>query len=154
MPFDMNQVPTTLNCPYCGHTIKKQLSLTERFEALAATILKAQIAPAGTPGYDLYDSELFPGMTFQIKVSSGPDWQWHSKATEHADWYICFGILNDLIVFPFAFSTEEWAETTFLSSDNRWRNLRISYGRKGRQISRGYGIRHWPDDFLARIAQT
>jgi len=128
MSFPMSLVPTSLICPHCRETIIEQPSLAQCFEILVARTLNAKLAGNAQSGIDVYDSELFPELTFQVKfahasfpktgyvikrgnktyqMNNSPRWFWSGNAETLADWYIFFGILKDQ-AHTFVFAQEIW----------------------------------------------
>jgi len=67
-PFLLSEVSTALVCPCCGCYIK-DVELSDGFEAMVAHVLKAKDATYWTGGYDVYDSDPFPGHAFQAKYA-------------------------------------------------------------------------------------
>ena len=182
--FPISNIPISMRCPCCGNLVIERLSTSQRFEVFVAESLKGKIAGYETPGYDVYESEILPGLTFQVKgaltkqavekkqiVSHGKSygtyvssqWYWAGNSGEIADWYILFGVQDDL-VHVFAIPYTVWLERTTAS---------YLYGRKRRQISivtrrksqrgrRGiiqnrfweYEIQDWPHEFIDKCKQT
>ena len=102
--FSLSEVPETLECPRCGYSLR-ELRLSDRFEFYTARVLQAKVAQPWNAGFDVYDSELVPDVTFQIKVanaregrhitkivndrlstwSGSPHWTWYEKIAGGAD---------------------------------------------------------------------
>jgi len=171
VPFSTDAVSTELRCPGCGHYIR-DITLDDAYELLVANILEAKCACPFTSGYDVYDSALFPGTTFQVKYASAregktetktvngredtwkeaPTWSWSDPANEGADFYILFGILGDL-VYPFIVRRDVWMRESYDAGKGH-RFIRISTKAKsrcGRYLSGykrnkfwQYAITDWP----------
>jgi len=176
--FKLEIVPTQLNCPRCGEYIK-DVDLAEGFEVLTAGLLQACNASFLCPDYDVYDSRLFPGLTFQVKYAQArerlaitktvkgrtntwdqrPTWSWAEAKALGANWYILFGIANGY-VYPFAVPTWIWERESY-DTGNGGRILTISTEEKSRcgRYVKSYKrnkfwqhyLRQWPDDLFSRI---
>jgi hypothetical protein len=176
--FFLGLVPKVLTCPSCGQYIK-DLTLDESFELLVAEVLAAKVAAARTEGYDVYDSELFPGLTFQVKCAKpgegrttrsvidgrdcvfegSPTWTWFEPVAGGADMYIIFGVVETQ-VYPFVVPRCLWFDESY-DSGSGGRILRIStdqYSRCGRYASSfkrnklwKYHVPTWPRGLLDLI---
>lgn len=128
MSFPLTDLPKDWHCPGCGHTILTDIPDHKRFEDLVARELKAQQSDYWNPGFDVSKSELYPGLTFQVKFSNVGTgvyysqkkvwnlgdrggkrnntwygfkrWAFGFNLEQNFDWCIIFGILNDK-VYPF-----------------------------------------------------
>jgi len=176
--MQLSDVPSILHIRDEHGDLTKDLSLGERFEMLAARVLHARVARYRQVGFDLYDSPLYPGIKFQVKIAharegqSGPkiingrdvlmrvapSWTWSEKASGEVHLYILFGIKQG-IIYPFVAPLDIWLAESFESSGGR--TLRIcseEYSRCGRyesSIKRNkfweYSIRNWPLGLFERI---
>lgn len=176
--FPLSEIPTVLQCPECGHNFM-EIDLTLGTEILVADALDAKIAPRQTPAFDVYDSKLFPGLTFQIKYSNptnhisvlkkvkgrvsvwdeSPTWTWSEERPCGADWYILFGI-KDSEVYPFAVPVRIWKNES-ANTGIGGRILKIStdeYSHCGRYENAfkhnkfwQYSIQKWPEGLLSRL---
>ena len=178
MTFPLGDVPQSMECHIDGHKIVKDLSLTERFEVLTAIVLQAKLAAFRNAGFDVYDSALYPDLTFQIKVAhtwhdetirrfvkddgkvfeaiKHPHWTWNGSSQHLADWYIFFGIKGDL-VHAFAFPVSVWLESSYRGTDAK--NVMIVCSREFSPCGSGtkrnkmweYEIRDWPNGLFYAI---
>jgi hypothetical protein len=179
MPFALGNVPQSMACSVNGHNIIKDLSLTERFEVLVAIVLQAKLAAGANAGFDVCDSALYPDLTFQVKVAHTwhdetvrkfikddgkvfeavkyPHWSWNGSRQHLADWYILFGIKDD-VVHAFAFPTSVWFEKSYPYA-NDTRNMMIVCSREFSPCGSGtkrnkiweYEIKDWPKGLLYAI---
>lgn len=178
MPFNLAIIPNVLNCPHCGEYIK-DIDLATGFELLVADVLQGKAASARNEGFDVYDSPLYPGMTFQIKYANarvrpeetktvagrrntwraGNTWTWHEPKAGAADFYILFGVKGDK-VWTFALPQTSWLDTS--SDTGRGGVIKTvtckEYSRCGRYMSASkrsrfwrHVIRTWPADLHDRI---
>lgn len=178
MSFSASIVPTELRCPDCGHYIR-DISPSEGYELLVATVLKTKWAHQLCPGYDVYDSALFPDTTFQVKFANAregrtetrnvdgreltfvqaPTWSWRDAANIGADFYVLFGVQGDL-VYPFVVCRDAWMDESCKASDKA-RLLRVSTKAKSRcgRYHSGYkdnkfwqyAITSWPQGMFRYI---
>ena len=173
--FPLAEIPTQIEWQGCV----KELALEEGAEWLAARLLKGHLAPAGNAGYDIHQSALFPGLTFQIKVSrpgeghkvqkivngrdsywdESPTWTWGEYNKGEADIYILYGV-NGEMVYPFVVPHSIWERQAF-SNGNKGLVLRVSTeqysrcGRHERATKRNkfwqYYIKSWPGGLFRRV---
>jgi len=158
--------------------LTKDLAFGEQFEVLTARVLRTRIAQRGQVGYDLYDSDIYPDLTFQVKASriqevepeakvingravvmrAAPTWTWSEARDKGGDFYVLFGVKADM-VFPFVVSRHIWLAESFPSAGGcALRVCSNEYSRCGRYVSSfkrnkfwEYSIREWPRDLFRRI---
>ena len=170
--FAIEQLPTEYGI--------MDLGLPHAAEIITAEVLQARVAPSSNPGFDVYQSELFPGLTFQVKLAqareqegavriikgrtcvlnASPTWAWSEAHALGADWYVLFGV-KDGTVYPFAVPVFIWHEESY-DTGTGGRFLSIScdqYSKCGRHVRSykrnkfwQYRIPKWPDGLLARVA--
>jgi hypothetical protein len=171
MSFPLGDVPQSLMCFASGHKIIKDLSLTERFEVLVALEVQGRLAASRNAGFDVYNSILYPDLTFQVKASHawkdpGTDAKKRNRSKiytfrgsiEHmADYYVLFGVRGDL-VFPFVLMRESWER--FGSKAGKFRVLIISaerYSRKTKALKENRlwncYVSDWPEGVHRRLGQ-
>lgn len=114
-------------------------------EKWVADVLQAQMAPSDQAAYDIWNSVIFPGMTFQVKLAKQPFcqdykdrrqrpnhfWSWSEgiprKAHEIADWYILGGVALDRTqIIWFVLPSAVWFMKAGKSEKWNKRSLRIS----------------------------
>lgn len=163
MSFPLSLVPRELCCEECG-TYIADLDLAGGFELLVSRVLQAKNAYHWKKGYDVYDSALVPGLTFQVKYSSphkrkpvtkivggrentwvqAPVWAWGESTAGDADIYVLFGIKDDL-VYPFIVPTSIWMQES--SNDGKGGRMLIMsterYVRCGRNANSYKQTKFW-----------
>ena len=174
--FSLTEIPTEIEYRHCI----KELNLADGAEWLTADLLHARLASAGNPGFDVYKSELFPNLTFQVKLSrpgearkiqktvngrddfwdTSPAWTWHEAIAESADFYVLYGVNGDE-VYPFVVPLRVWTKEAYDTGIGGL-ILRVSVdqyshcGRYKRSFKRNkfwqYLLKTWPDDLFRRIA--
>lgn len=183
MSFPLSLVPRSLTCPGCGQIIVEQLSLARGFESLVAQVLDASLADSQERGYDAYDSSPFPSLTFQVKyayaylppgqgyiqdkryakwylVNRTAKWVFTGNSSTKADWYILFGISQD-IVYPFVIPHSVWTKAGTISK--RYNNEFVQFTITSRRLSPcgpsghiqnkywEFYARQWPEDMFYLI---
>ena len=169
MAFLLDTVPGTMVCHVNGHKIIKDLSLSERFEVLSAIALRARLTVGKNAGFDIYDSALYPGLTFQVKASNAwQDISTRAKIENHgevytfngadnyeADFYILFGLKDDM-VYPFLFSKNAWKKAGSKTGKRRivvLKTARYSRRTKALKENRGWNcyIDDWPNGLHRKL---
>jgi len=174
--FSLSTIPTEIAYGNCI----KELSLSDAVEWLTADLLHARLAAARNPGFDVYKSELFPNVTFQVKASrpgeahkiqkivngrdalwdASPAWTWREANAGNADFYFLYGV-NGESVYPFVVPLYIWTKEAYDTGAGGL-ILRVSvdqYSRCGRYKRASkrnkfwqYYVKDWPDGLLRRIA--
>ena len=171
MAFSLDIVPNTMVCHIGGHKVIKDLGLFERFEALTAVALHGRLAIGRNAGFDVYDSALYPELTFQVKVSSAwQDISTRAKTERHgevytfngtneheADYYILFGLKDDL-VYPFLFTKTTWKRLGSKTGKRRIVVLKTArYSRRSKALKENRGwncyINDWPYGLHRRLQE-
>jgi len=176
--LSLKDLSRTATVPYCGRELIKDLSFAERFEYWVAATLNARIAAARNMSYDVYESEPFPGLTFQVKaanarahdviqkdigdravtVRQAPTWTWAEYLDGAADMYVLFGV-KDRQVYPFLAPLHIWQGESTTTGKGRimtmCSNEYSSCGRYTRSSKRNkfwqYYLPTWPDDLFRRL---
>lgn len=170
MAISIDQVPTSLQCPRCGHKIRG-VPVSEGYEILVAQWLKGELAPALQVGFDIYQSALFPKRTFQVKHANPSNarrndgvyesWAWGSNACILADYYILFGV-KDSFAYCFLLTSELWEKFSAGKSRRLLTSPTHRFSRQGGGTRRGYPRenRLWfyecmglPQDLIRRITE-
>lgn len=128
--------PSYFLCPHCGKAIGK-IAYFQTFEYKVAKWLDAEVASNSTPGFDVYKSNHFPKLTFQVKYASSFEyhgyatykqlsWHWISKNKNktHPDFFILFGLMPKHKESVFLISRSDFYE--YASQYQGRYNLRVS----------------------------
>ena len=162
----VDDVPTSAQCQVNGRTVEMALDLATGLEFLVAYELQGKVGGANQQGYDVYDSALYSGLTFQVKYSSvqKPSSQrgtsfflWQERHRRQriivADYYVLFGIKNDMF-FPFLVPFVVWKRR--LTTSGKTGHFYISgrrFSRKGgkQNLMWNHYILDWPEGLHRRL---
>ena len=151
----------------------------EGFEIFTADALQARMAGFQNEGYDLYKSQLFPDVTFQVKYARArvrpaetklvngrlcefPErrtWTWTERIAGSADFYVLFGI-NDGIT-PFLLCRHDWLDVASddgnggkvrTTTANEWSNCGRYMNSSKRNRFWRFALKVWPEYLLARVS--
>lgn len=170
----LNNVPTSVECKVAGRIVPVDLGLATGLEYLVAYELQGRIAGPLNPGYDVYDSALYPGLTFQVKhtakerrVKNGQTvYSWVGNINCQADYYVLFAVKGEELL-PFLFPCAVWEKTGHVQDRGgpigkmKIRRFRIptplfcGRGRYGGYIYQSplwnYHISDWPEGLHRRL---
>lgn len=172
MMLKLDDVPKSAECGSfrCG-VAEIDLDLTMGLECLVACELWGRVASPRNPGYDVYDSALYPGLTFQVKQSKawldpGRDarkrnrsevYTFRGHAEHEADWYVLFGVKGDEL-WLFFVPLMAWRDKSSVSG--AYRTLIISANmltRRTKALKQNrlweFHISDWPSGLHRRLSE-
>jgi len=167
----VRDIPTETECKLGGDVVGFDLDLTTGLEFLVAHELQGRVATPRNPGFDVYDSALYPGLTFQVKhagawLDPGKDARRRNRSEVYtfrghhereADWYVLFGINGDKLC-PFLVPLVAWRDKGSTSGVHRILIISANtFTRRTKALKQNrlweFHISDWPEGLHRRLKE-